>query len=556
MGLELVSIHSEQEQSFLKTILASHDTNQEVIYEFWIGFHDFVHWNYDESGTYVWSDESSVDYTNWARGEPSESGVAGKECVQMWAHDDDDVGQWNDINCDNRMPYICKSKASLEVNEPPPTPKCEKEYGDYDKFTDGCYKLVEESLTWSQAEERCVNMDNSHLISILKESENAFTMVHFDGGFQSELVWIGLSNKVYHDTFKWSDGWPMQISKWAMDPPPNLNTDLCVAFNTTDGKWYPLDCEQKYPSLCKHSESVPPTPGPNGDCPAGSFKDLDPSLKYCYYFEYTGILGWDESSRACKSLGHGAELASVHSELEDNAIFSEIQKQSSNVWIGLFTTTPAEGYNATYHWTDNTPLDLINWQDGEPNGATNFEHCVEKYANQNGKWNDAACTVQSGYVCKAAKVQVTPSPTHPSPVTNTTKTTPSSGSSVSNQPTESSSSNPTSSTGSTSTSSGIDENNDKSNLLFRLIETTPNQYPFKFLASAMSGGTIAIVVIVCLLAAAGGVVFMIFLWRRDTRLRKMLGFQNQQSNQNNQNSFENVGYDNSSSELSSSQLSQ
>ena len=72
----------------------------------------------------------------------------------------------------------------------------------------------------------------------------------------------------------------------------------------------------------------------------------------------------------------------------------------------------------------------------------------------------------------------------------------------------------------------------------------------------MSGGTIAIVVIVCLLAAAGGVVFMIFLWRRDTRLRKMLGFQNQQSNQNNQNSFENVGYDNSSSELSSSQLSQ
>ena len=67
MGLELVSIHSEQEQSFLKTILASHDTNQEVIYEFWIGFHDFVHWNYDESGTYVWSDESSVDYTNWDR---------------------------------------------------------------------------------------------------------------------------------------------------------------------------------------------------------------------------------------------------------------------------------------------------------------------------------------------------------------------------------------------------------------------------------------------------------------------------------------------------------
>jgi len=69
----------------------------------------------------------------------------------------------------------------------------------------------------------------------------------------------------------------------------------------------------------------------------------------------------------------------------------------------------------------------------------------------------------------------------------------------------------------------------------------------------MSGGTVAIVVIVCILAATGGVVFMIFLWKRDTRLRKILGFQNQQTNQN---SFANVGYDNSSSDPSSSQLSQ
>ena len=57
----------------------------------------------------------------------------------------------------------------------------------------------------------------------------------------------------------------------------------------------------------------------------------------------------------------------------------------------------------------------------------------------------------------------------------------------------------------------------------------------------MSGGTIAIVVIICILAATGGVVFLMFLWKRDSRLRKLLGLQNQQTSLN---SFDNVGYDN------------
>ena len=144
--------------------------------------------------------------------------------------------------------------------------------------------------------------------------------------------------------------------------------------------------------------------GPNGDCPSGSFTDLDPNLTYCYHIQYNAGLNWDESSRACKALGHNAELASIHSEDEVHAIANEIQKQDTNVWIGLFTTPPAEGYNATYHWTDNSPVDLIYWNEGEPNGANNFEHCTEMIA-QNGKWNDVSCTpyYSHGYVCKAAK---------------------------------------------------------------------------------------------------------------------------------------------------------
>ena len=56
----------------------------------------------------------------------------------------------------------------------------------------------------------------------------------------------------------------------------------------------------------------------------------------------------------------------------------------------------------------------------------------------------------------------------------------------------------------------------------------------------MSGGTIAIIVIVCLFSASGGVVFLIFLFKQDSRLRKMFNYQNQPTSLN---SFENVAYD-------------
>ena len=44
---ELVSIHSQKEQAYLISVLAAHDST-DIVYEFWIGFHDYVHWDYDE----------------------------------------------------------------------------------------------------------------------------------------------------------------------------------------------------------------------------------------------------------------------------------------------------------------------------------------------------------------------------------------------------------------------------------------------------------------------------------------------------------------------------
>ena len=164
---------------------------------------------------------------------------------------------------------------------------------------------------------------------------------------------------------------------------------------------YQADCETKLPFLCKHSTAQPPTVGPNGECPLNDFTDLDQSYQYCYRFESTNVLSWDDSQRACKAYGNGASLASIHSEDEMSKILGVLSTTQVTSWIGLFTTQNA---GTNYFWVDDSAVDFINWESGEPNGNGPYgtELCVQAYAH-NGKWNDASCTDMMGYVCKIPK---------------------------------------------------------------------------------------------------------------------------------------------------------
>ncbi len=86
-GYDLVSIHSDNEQAFLLTILAALD-KPDQLYQFWIGLHDWINIGYTYD-TFYWSDETSVDYINWAEGEPNNydydwaDANSGESCVQM-----------------------------------------------------------------------------------------------------------------------------------------------------------------------------------------------------------------------------------------------------------------------------------------------------------------------------------------------------------------------------------------------------------------------------------------------------------------------------------------
>jgi len=348
------------------------------------------------------------------------------------------------------------------------------------------------------------------LVSILSESEEAFALV----STKSDVAaWIGLTDAGHSGLYKWSDGWPMQISNWGQ-PPINGQTS-CISQNVTDGKWYEANCQTKLPFLCKHSTAQPPTVGPNGECPRNDFTDLDQNYQYCYYFESTNTLSWDDSQRACKAYGNGASLASIHSEDVMNKVLGELSTTQMTSWIGLFTT---QNSGTNYFWVDDSAVDFTNWEEGEPNGNGAFgtELCIQAYAH-NGKWNDASCTDKMAYICKIPKIQIT-TPTPPKTTTPDTVMT--------TTPSKSSTSKTIATT-----------SKDATTTTFYLPPDT----------TGMSSGSIAVVVIVCLIALAGGAVFLVMYFKRESRLRKLLASIGQETPRQNISSFDNVGYENSSS---------
>jgi hypothetical protein len=68
--------------------------------EFWIGINDR-----NVEGTFVWQSGRPVTYTNWASGEPNNSG--GEDCTEYYTSN----GLWNDEGCtDQDIAFVCESR--------------------------------------------------------------------------------------------------------------------------------------------------------------------------------------------------------------------------------------------------------------------------------------------------------------------------------------------------------------------------------------------------------------------------------------------------------------
>ncbi|VEN61889.1 unnamed protein product [Callosobruchus maculatus] len=100
--MKLVSIQSNEESENLIAGLRSFLEVSENV-KFWTSGKKFGNnWIWESTGR-------PAHYTNWAKGEPTNSG-GDENCIEVSFNSDTKTLEWNDLNCDRQNYFICESR--------------------------------------------------------------------------------------------------------------------------------------------------------------------------------------------------------------------------------------------------------------------------------------------------------------------------------------------------------------------------------------------------------------------------------------------------------------
>ncbi|KAJ8038616.1 Macrophage mannose receptor 1 [Holothuria leucospilota] len=244
-GGELASIHSEEEQSFVYSIL------REDVQSYFIGL------TFDtQTQTWNYTDGTTLDFTNWYPTMPD--GGQFETCVEVYFYHD---GKWNDVSCFS--PFngaICKaslgsSLVSGPLNEPDPN-MIECGHGWLNYYDESFYCFINILLQWTEAAQMCADY-GGHLVTIQDKYENDFLEKAMEN-FDVEFVWIGMSDLHEEGVWRWENSHNIpSYTNWDYLEPNNLHNEDCAVmylywnFWPRKGAWYDNACCHEFPSICK-----------------------------------------------------------------------------------------------------------------------------------------------------------------------------------------------------------------------------------------------------------------------------------------------------------------
>lgn len=407
LRVQLASVRSHAENAFLNVQLLSAN------WLAWIGLRLV-------NQTFLWMDNEDLTYTNWDTGEPN--GGQREPCVHMYSRGAN-AGQWNDVDCNRPMGYVCESRRYSSASIP--TTAASNCPSGFERLGTSCYLYRATQMTWDQAEVFCASQ-KAHLVSVGSQTEQDFVylMVLRDPLLASPSAWIGLKATQVggqETRWSWTDGWPVTYSRWSLSGDLGSNsTDYCVSMDG-NGTWSTRVCSENRPFVCKiTSDTLPYSPVPGaGYCEGG--QNWVPFNDHCYSFHLQDRVTFARAVFACGE--RGAALASIHDN-DTNAMIQAQVKAGSTlpVWIG-FRRSETGGYT----WRDGSAVDFTNWAVTYPRGNNSDGialRCAQLSA-WNGQWLDEECTAQNGFVCSKQKVyEASPtSPTAKVTVASTLQTT-------------------------------------------------------------------------------------------------------------------------------------
>ncbi|XP_072010312.1 macrophage mannose receptor 1-like isoform X1 [Engystomops pustulosus] len=383
-GGNLVTINDDLVQSFLMSNLKN------ITDDVWIGLHDK-----NKDNKFVWTDQSGVYYTNWAKGwpQPRSRLWSDTDCVAIQHGYVVGDGTWIEEDCSLERGYICQKYKDPHV---PVIPTAPPDYNNYITYEDARYKFDRTKRTWEEARQECMK-EKSQLASILDGYTTSFLKLHLVK--LKEPFWIGLySRNETRNTYRWVDNWRVHYTKWAPEEP---SKDTSCVYVDRDGQWKTSSCDESYSSICKQTHVVPPTDPPEtpGTCPNITSQTWMPFRGHCYLFEASSTW-WSEAITKCFQMG--GHLVSIKDSLESDFLHRHtnlLSDQQQNFWIGLYKNVEDKWF-----WLDKTPLDYVNWK---INTKPEFENgirggCPAMHSTK-GTWDNKWCLSHLGYICKTAK---------------------------------------------------------------------------------------------------------------------------------------------------------
>ncbi|XP_015472732.1 macrophage mannose receptor 1-like [Parus major] len=385
LGGNLASIHNNQVQAFLTFHL------KDVANETWIGLNDI-----NSEGKYLWTDGSIFDYSNWARGFPSRDIVQvvdwkyvtiQTDCISMTKRSVDNAGLWENTDCQHKKSYICQMDSEPELFHPTSAPDF-----DFVHYGNSSYLIIPSKMNWEEARKVCQEK-SSELASIFDYYSNIFLLLQ--AVQYGEPLWIGLNSNMSYGYYIWTNKRKLNFSEWDYGEPKQK---IACVYLALSGSWKTAHCDEKHLPVCKKSEDILPSDLPQdiGQCPEFDHISWIPFRSHCYNFN-ANEMSWAQSVTQC--IQSGGMLTSVADLDESNFLIEHADlyaSKTSGFWIGIYRNV-----NGLLLWQDSSPLDFVNWADGQPSGDE-LAFCVELSA-ATGYWNVLPCSSQKGFICKKPK---------------------------------------------------------------------------------------------------------------------------------------------------------
>ncbi|KAL3836018.1 hypothetical protein ACJMK2_021471 [Sinanodonta woodiana] len=385
-GGNLAIIKDAHTQAFLASELVNRLQN------YWVGLT-----KNNDTKMYQWVNKEAVTYTLWNKDFTGNENVS---CVSMRTYRP--FGLWETEDCSSILPYICQIQRDgfttpSRSTAAPTTIQVPCQSGWTPKGT-FCYKMSSTKLSWFEALSSC-RRQGADMVSITNKEEASLIqgLVRSSGRDQ---IWIGLSDLDEENSYKWSDSSPLTYTKWQVEEPNDYNgQEDCVEYYLYSDTWNDNNCYKAMAYICKRprgmeapaTDVMETTTTSEIDC--GTDLEWINFLEYCYYISSNSVTKpWHAARDFC--IQHGAELASIHSELENNLIFNKVSVLDTRSWIGLH-----ELLFTSLTWTDKTSVDFVNWANNEPDNENYMAACIAMNSN-GGLWSDEHCSMKIPFVCK------------------------------------------------------------------------------------------------------------------------------------------------------------